>query len=463
MKERTGIYLVCFMVIFFSVVTSLAVGELTEERRQQLLYVFAELGNRAATEESMLLTEYVSAEHVDLNERRELLDQFFAENPFTQFHIINLEAHLNYSSTDTLRMARFVGAFAASALKGLWRTPEAIGQSPSLPLFFLESVYNSSSESVRKEVAKGIHDILAVGPLKLSLVSTIENPLPFPLVIESMQACLTLGVYYDGQTINEWIQVPGRYAEFFQRTRVWLFDGTILSPSHVASLESIFSAVPVTLHGIYALHVPEITGMNSLSVALRSPGKAVDIAVLDIDLPRDPAFHYGIPGLVSLPEFTAQVLMQFTTAVLERQFYLRPDLRQRVAFFFSQPEVFMNPAVTTMFPQLMLLQTPEEKMAHLSFLWLINSHAFVNTALNYGEQMNVAPIYAAFLAADLFSEGGDKTRFFRVSPTGILFQSLTAVRRASLTPETHYVNGIAANGRIWHYDLRAFTGAPTLP
>ncbi len=451
-------YLYLTTVLLAFLCSSLS-ATLTEEHQGRLLQALSAMGIAPMTAESRELCDYVMQEELDIEARLSVFDQFFSNQAFTPHHGYNLDAHLQYSTADKEKMARFAGGFAASAISYAWRAAETT-DIPSQPsLSFLESVFNKGTSEITEAFAAGIQDVLGNRPLNLVPFFNMETPRSPEIVIEAMQTCITLGVFSEKHDLAAWLKTPENTEAFFKRTRVWLFDGGVLKPEQLASLESLFSAAPYTLHGIIAVHVPEVTGFSANTPnLLRIPGLSVDIPPIDMTIMRDLSLYPLGIGMTPIPEFTAIVLERLAVAIQTRQFSLRPDLYERVKFFFSLMAARPAPMFEALFPADPAYQSPEQRMAYLGFYWLANSEVLLKEAINQAEQQLRTPIYALLLEADVCSELSDTTPLFRTSPAGILFAQKTALRRSTLTPEASYVNGIAVSGNLWQYEMSDMAG-----
>lgn len=427
---------------------------LTEEQQGRLLEALTAMGAAPLEAQSGELCDYVMRDTLDLASHRALFDQFFSGQAFTQHHAYNLEAHLHYSTADKEKMARFAGAFAASALLHAWQRAESSGITPLVSLPFLESLFNKGVENITAALATGIEDVLGEQVLNLAPFLTLKTPYARGTVLEAMQTCITLGAFSEKEGMTSWIKTPETTDDFFKRTKVWLFDGGALQPPQLASLESLFSTLPATLHGIIILHVPEITGFSAEDPSLlRVPGLSLDIPQISMERMRNLSLYPPGARMTPIPEFTAVILERLAAAIQTHQFNQRPDLHGRIQYFFSLLTSRPDPVFASLFPPNLAYGTPEERMAYLVFYWLANSQLLLEPALNQAEQQIRAPLFSLLLAADLFSESGDTTLLFKTSPTGILFSEKTALRRVGLAPGITYVNGIAVSEQLWHYEM----------
>lgn len=437
-------------------------AEMTEEQQVRLLQALSGMSDAPLAAESREVCEHVAREDLDLEARVAFLDRFYQDHVFTEHLGYNLENHILYSTADQGKMARFAGSAAAVALRHLWESAASAGVKPSAALPFLESVFNKGTAPVRDALALGIHDVLGAHPLELASFLTPTVPHPPETALEAMQSCITLGVYATKKEHAAWFILPDATATFFDHTRVWLFDGQMLSPEHLASLESLFAGIPVSLHGVIALQLPESTGFSAENTTLRIPGISLDIPLIAMEVLRElPVYAENTP-LTVIPEFTGVVLERLSAAVHTRQFGLRPDVYQRMWTFFTIMEARPDPALLSIFPPEVFRLSPEERMAYLGYLWLANSRRLLETALTLVEQQQARPpLYALLLEADIWSELSDATLLFRTNPAGMLTAEKTALRRSGV-PGALHVNGIAFSGRIWQYEMGDLAGTPAV-
>ena len=451
----------CLTAALFALMNSAAPATLTEEQQGRLLQALSAMCAAPLAAESREICDYVMREELDLQDRISLFDQFFAGQAFTAHHAYNLEAHLHYATADKERMARFAGGFAASSLRHAWQRAETAGITPLPALPFLESIFNKGVSNVTEALASGIEDILGSQAVNLAPFLTLDTLHSRETVIEAMQTCITLGVFSTKHNSAAWIVSPKNTADFYENTKVWLFDANLLRPEHLTSLESLFSSVPATLHGIITLFVPEATGFSAADTSrFRIPGTSLDIPLIDMEPMRDLSMYPAGALMRPIPEFTATVLERLATTIQTHQLQQRPDLRERVHHFFTLMTARADPTVVSLFPPDFAYRTPEERMAYLGFYWLANSHALLETAVAQAEQGVRAPLFALLLEADLCSEQGDTAPLFRVNPTGVLFSEKTALRRVPHGPGLTHVNGIAFLSRLWQYDMADLVRIP---
>jgi len=437
-------------------------AEMTEEQQVRLLQALSGMSAAPLAAESREVCEHVAREDLDLEARTAFLDRFYQDHVFTEHLGYNLENHILYSTADQGKMARFAGSVAAAALRNLWESAALAGVKPNGALPFLESVFNKGTVSIRDAVTSGIQDVLGAHPLELASFLTPAAPHPLEATLEAMQSCITLGVYATKKEYAAWFKLPDTTATFFDRTRVWLFDGQTLSSEHRASLESLFAGIPVSLHGVIALQLPESTGFSAENTTLRVPGISLDVPLIAMEVLRElPVYDENAP-LTVIPEFTGITLERLSAAVHTRQFGLRPDVYQRMRTFFTIMEARPDPALLSIFPPEVFRLSPEERMAYLGYLWLANSRRLLETAITQVEQQQARPpLYALLLEADIWSELSDATLLFRTNPAGVLTNEKAALRRGGASGALH-VNGIAFSGRIWQYEMGDLAGMPVV-
>ncbi|HEX72058.1 MAG TPA: hypothetical protein ENN65_01945 [Candidatus Hydrogenedentes bacterium] len=428
---------------------------MTDEQKAQLHEALVEMGAASMAQESEVLRDHVMNEAADISGRMAVLEAFFAEYPFTGHHASNLGAHLLYGTAEQERMGRFVGAFAATAVRVFWENPTAHQYLPSLYVFpFLETMYNHSSEAMRKAAATGIHDALNGKPSAVGLHFAGDGSSPIEIQIEAMQTCITLGAFAKGRTIKDWLDVPPSTAAMADASGIWLFDGGALGEDHLRCLKSIFNAIPGEQHGIAAMFVPDATSFSAETNPLRLPGFAFDIPLFPMDMLRDLSEmppHLDIPPV---PEFALVVLEQVMYGVQRLAQQYRPLLFQRRDALLRQIALLPTSPLDTLAPPEIVRGPPDALTAYLGVLWLVNAQALVESAVYLMEAYQTRePLYLLLMLADMFSGGGEATTLYRTAPSGQFSGTKTALRRAFLSPTDNYVNGIAVGGRLWQYNF----------
>lgn len=411
------------------------------------------LGTAPLPEEQPWLCAYVEKEPLDLAARLFGISQYYETNAFTAQHSTNLHAHIKFGSADAEKMARFAGSFAAEGIRRYWTQSLAgTALSPSLILPFMESLYNDTPEMIRKAFASGIEDVFASGPLPLTEVLHPGSLYGEGLLLDAWQHCVTLSAFSKGFDIFRWIDMPRIQALFFKSTGVWLFGGEALNPEQLAILESVFTSIPFSLHGIAAAFVQEGIPAVNPENALRIPGYTLRVPVLDLSLMRDATLLPPLLSLPPLPEYTALLLEQVAQAVTSFQLIKRPELMQRcfhvLDWVRKRPEAGLEQIV----PGVLMPASPDRLVTHLVYLWLINSDMWLDGALALYVQHLAAPFLSLLLAADVFSEGSDVTRLLHTTSAGKVYSEQTAVRRTEWAGVGNVVTAVALRGQLWHYE-----------
>ncbi|NLN91887.1 MAG: hypothetical protein GX130_01075 [Candidatus Hydrogenedens sp.] len=418
------------------------------------------LGSEALEEELPEFCAYVMEEPLELEARLESIARYYEKAEFTEHHGGNLYAHIRYGSTDPHKMARFAGAFAAMGLRHSWDkafSQDILSLMPILP--FLESLYNDTPEDVRKSLAAGIEDVLGETPLPLKDLLSPEKGPSEEWALQAMQHCITLGACAQDFDLLRWIDLPRSPALFYKSTGQWLFGGEALNGNQLKSLESVFSTLPLSLHGIAAVFVPEGLGHSGAEASLRIPGYSIQVPLLEMDIQRDNTLQPPYISQPGIPEFTALILEQVAEAITRLQLMKRPDLMQRSFQILDWERKRPGAGLDQIIPEPLMGAPADRLLAHLVYLWLINSDAWLESSLALAELQRTAPFLLLLLAADVFSEASDQSRLLHTTPGGRLFSEQTALRRTPWVGTGNTVTAIASRGKLWHYE----DSAPPVP
>jgi hypothetical protein len=422
------------------------------EAPEQLLKSLTTLGESPLEEELPPFCDYVMEEPLELAARLEGIVRFYETGSFTEHHGGNLYAHIRYSTVDSHKMARFAGSFAAAGLRHYWDQVLAGAAPVPMPILsFLESLYNDTSEELRKSLATGIEDVLGKQPLPLNSMLSMEKTPPAPLMLDAMQHCITLGACAIGFDLLRWIDLPRTPALFYKRTGIWLFGGERLNAEQLKSMESIFGVLPLSLHGFAVAFVPEGLGFGGAETALRIPGYSLQVPLVPMEMHRDLSVLPPFLPLTGIPEFTAQLLEQTAEAITRLQLMKRPDLIQRCFQILDWEKRRPDAGLDAIIPESLAIASSDRQLMHLVYLWLINSDAWLEAALALTEMNQSAPFLALLLTADLFSEGGDHSQLVHTTPGGKLFTEQTTLRRTDWPGTGYAVTAIALRGKLWHY------------
>ena len=452
------------LLILLTIVAAAAADDLPDTfdstQQERLLQVLSDLGVAPVAQESEFLKNHVMQDGVDLAARMAIFTSFLEKHPFTEHHAANLASHITFGTADRQRMARFAGAFAATAVRLYWESnPVQSTLAPTQALLFLERLFITGDEAVNNAIAEGINDTLKGNPVALEehLTAAATSAERY---VDAMQSCVSLGVFRGDRSAETWFTLPRRMTDFVDATGIWLLDNGALSEAHVTCLQNIFKAIPQPMHAVSALYVPQAVPFSAASSPLRLPGIALDIPVIPEEMQRD---LFVMPPYVPqppLPEFMMLALEQAMKAVVATNLPGRPDLMQRTAAVMRTAVSLPDSPVAELAPPEIMMATPDVFLIYLGTLWLANSEALLEAAILLAEQGNTSPLYTVLLVADLFSRQGDATLLFRASPMGTFSASETALRRMFITPTAGYVNGIAVGGRIWQYDMSGIVALP---
>jgi len=294
-----------------------------------------------------------------------------------------------------------------------------------------------------------------------------------------MQVCLTLGEYVAGQAreraaLSALLNLPRSTRKFWDDYGMFLFDNGALAPVQLASLDSLVSAVPLELHAIAALIVPEAVGLAGASSGLTTAGQLVFLSAASMDeLTKAYEFTPQV-GQPVAPQFTINAAQELVRAVQAVQFAQRPDLVHRRDVIIGHAKEHKERYLRRHIPPSVYQERPDQLLPLTAFLWFIDSSTAFEMAVDLYEWRQEEPMDALLLLADVLSGGTDSTLLFQTSPDGQVEAVRSRVGRTHLDEisllldegprgaasspvpaDLDYLTSIDIDGATWTFDLNS--------
>lgn len=279
-----------------------------------------------------------------------------------------------------------------------------------------------------------------------------------PTALLGMQIVLTLTAYA-GQgpqrgELATMLRLPQRMRTFWQSTGVLMFDNGALSDAQAASLDSLMRSFPPNLHNISALVAAEAYGVTSNLPGLVVSGQIVPIPPIAMDVSTNPE-DFVTPGPSPVvPDFTATAGANIFRAVQAVQFSRRPYLALRRNAILARSGGRDVSYLRRALPGEFFVDNPAEFLPMTAYLWIINSEAAWQMALDQFRLAIPAPAESLLLIADILSNGTDSTVVFATNPAGVVTSATTQIGRVPVEDlPAPQVNAIRMLGEVWEFSL----------
>ncbi len=292
----------------------------------------------------------------------------------------------------------------------------------------------------------------------------------------ALRLALLAGIYTadaaGGQArVSSLLHLPPRYSDFWQKHALFLFDNGALADEQVESLDMLLSVIPVELHRIVAVIVPEATGINSQEPGVQTPGQLVFIPAIPLSQTTNAAEFTARSGQPVASDFTVFAAQQISRAIQAEQLERRPGLAVQRDWLLrragSQQDRYLRKTVPAAFFQ----QNPDELLPSIAVLWFIDTRATFKMAKDLLDIGVGDPMDTFMLVADLFSDGSDTTPIFKTDTEGRVIMnraplSRIALERVAMPPPSDnqleviqqsltFASSIAFDGRSWNFKLNS--------
>ncbi len=281
-----------------------------------------------------------------------------------------------------------------------------------------------------------------------------QAPAPDARAVQlAMQACATLAPLAEPDRLVQLLTMPETTATFYGRSGLLLFDNGALSQAHLASLASLYEAVPQGLHGVQVLLVPASIGLSAANAGLATDGVVLDVTAMPMSVTSDPALFVPRVGYRSAPEFTLEAATQLMRVVQEVQFTRRPGLVEWRNAILARAGNREERYIRRDVPPAVFQGNPGELLPLTAYLWFVDSERAFFQAMQLLKLKEKEALDTVLLLADVLSGGTMQTLAFQTSETGIVRAAPTPVRRTAWGPGLAIVTGMAMSGELWNFEL----------
>lgn len=471
------------VMLMASAVAPLAAAELAEDARTKLTTGLETLGPDTQAEQARELIPLLVDEAAVDSDWRTFFSEYFEDRPFLPALARFFEGALaETQGAEQVRLGRVTGIAAAAALgehiEDLVRqADEGRYEAAVLALAWLSELVPALDPETAAAVMEALRSSLTGKSPALVPVSG-SPPLPTPeMAWLGAQVGLVLRDYAvrggQGPALASVLNLRGAGLRFWQSWGVLLLDNGGLDAAQLESLALLYAAIPMNLHSIGALVVPETTGIGPAAPELRlHSGQIVFIPNIPMGrLTWAREFGPGTGQPVGA-EFTVAAGQQIVRAIQAVQLEARPELVVRrtaiLANAGARPVAYLRQAVA---PEV-YLDDPNELLPSLAYQWFVSSTAMFGTAQYLFELGEESALDQFLLMADLMSGGGGQTPLFVTGPDGSVARATAPVSRivlpplgtplhtitpgqpwATYRPGTPYLTGVMLGGTRWEFEI----------
>ena len=386
-------------------------------------------------------------------------ETYFAGRAFTTGHAEfwqgEIHALQEREPLGAIALAQASGQFAAEALAAADDVEPRDIDSFDRALLWLANTGAWLGAGQVAPLRESLSMALQTRPLNIEAMLRASTP---QARVSAMQACLTLGSFYPDGIGASKATLPEVTERFMQETGLWLFDNGALSPAHLASLTSLYAAVPRELHNVAVLLVPESIGLTATQAGLNAGGFVLDLAYLPMESTSDPSEFIPRVGYKAAPEFTLNAATQLMRVVQEVQFAARPQLAAWRNEILSRAGTHNEYYLRRHVPAQVYLSNPGELVPLTSYLWFLDSERAFFMAMEMMKVEVSEPLDAVLLLADTLSGGGGNTLVFSTNEAGVVSSTVTPIRRTALPNGAAVVSGMAMGGELWNFDMNVSGG-----
>jgi hypothetical protein len=263
---------------------------------------------------------------------------------------------------------------------------------------------------------------------------------------------------------------PQAHREIFVENGVYLMDNTALDSEQLGFIRSLLQTVPANLHNLSAVSIFELLGDQrqpwpylpaEMTAGEFFQGKASAINISAAKLtggPMQNQFPEDVPP-VPVPIFTSVLTHELNHVVDSCTIDGSATLSaRRTALLQSAGNDPLN-YLRSMVPAGAFVVSPQEFLASLANEWFADSHQTLRLGLQQFDAGRTNPVNQALFFAEVYSQGGGTTWFYRSGPSGDLQCTGVPLKRdphghlrALRVAHVEYTFDLDADGNVtaWH-------------
>ncbi len=259
--------------------------------------------------------------------------------------------------------------------------------------------------------------------------------------------------------------LSGRYLDIWNSFGVWVLDNNSLDAVQLDFLYNCLSMISPSLHDLRAISVNDFLGNARTPMPLNGLAHEVNIFGVRMNQAPENSFPDDVSSSI-IPIFCGAAVHEInhvvdvyavgwsaTSALANR----RKDLIE------SAGTDHMN-YLRSMIPDGFFKNAPQEFFASMANEWFTDSEKTLRLGLLRFDQGRLDPVNQALFFAEVYSQGGEISYFFKMDPSGNLFRTSVPLRRDG----RGRINGMKVGGMCYSFDLDAdgdvtsWNGAPML-
>lgn len=299
---------------------------------------------------------------------------------------------------------------------------------------------------------------------KSSTIDIIKDPFVGALRIQ-VHMNLRNFLDYDQSLKNEItiaLDIKGTYLQLWDNFSVLIFDNNGLDEEQLSKIYDLLSKVPNGLHimgGISQYDLLGNTGVTYVPLPLMAPSY-VNISDVPVGAQSQNGFPNEVPPKYS-DLFSLVLIHELNHMVDAYTINNDPQLSNRKADIINSAGCEPMNYLRSMFDDCLFVNAPQEFFASLSNQWFSSSERTLELAFVRFDNGYTDPINQFLFFAEVYSQGGSNTYFFKVDTSGnITKKAIPMAKDANgniislTTPKGEYIFTYDENGNVIGYNLK---------
>lgn len=232
-------------------------------------------------------------------------------------------------------------------------------------------------------------------------------------------------------TVDTMISVghlSGTYASLLREHGVIVLDNLRLITPQIDFIKRYLDAIPATLHNLRSISVRDYLGEQPPAISLDGLPGAINVFGLQIGAATENPFPSDVAPIVA-DVFMSVVAHEINHVVDAFTISLTAQLAARRSELIAAAGRTPLNYLRSMFAEGFFADAPQEFFASISNQWFCDSSQTLELGLTRFAAGLPEPINQVLFFADIYSQGGDATRFYHIGTTGNFIIKLVLLHR----------------------------------
>jgi hypothetical protein len=225
-------------------------------------------------------------------------------------------------------------------------------------------------------------------------------------------------------------QLTGRYADLFDKWDVLVLDNMGLDADQLDHLYELLALIPADLHDLHSISVRDFLGTPPIPISLDGRPDWDRVNIFGVKIPD--AIENSFPDDVSpgnMPVFCGAASHEVNHVVNHFTIEQNSTLNARQAALISAAGRDPVNYLRSMFNEGFFVDAPQEFFASISNEWFTDSVKTLELGLVRFDAGRQDPINQALFFADVYSQGGDSTFFYKTDLQGTIDRQTVPLHR----------------------------------